>query len=335
MHVSWDGLSTQSKSGNRKRFWQGHIEAGASLAKQVLAAFEDAICMTCTDDGKPNSAGHYSATRRTSQQPTTADSTLLDVHRRALASKEAAREKAEADAAEANATAAAAAAAKMSSLFSAVPNGLGTNDEPMSEAQLEQRRQMERTRLLNELGMDYLSASFEAPVWKMQIADDMKAEGLMLNDNMVEANRRLYGKAKCVVSERRTDEAGREEAEVQQAKTRRRQTHECSSLGQQVPTSAQRCFFCHQDDYESSECGDSEAESNDQASPATAGQGAPSSESESSPDGKEPPAASDDSDQGEALDTFGFARDSGSEGEDEDNEPKQAPPMAPIPTSSR
>ena len=71
MHVSWDGLSTQSKSGNRKRFWQGHIEAGASLAKQVLAAFEDAICMTCTDDGKPDSVGHYSATRRTSQQPTT------------------------------------------------------------------------------------------------------------------------------------------------------------------------------------------------------------------------------------------------------------------------
>ena len=177
MHVSWDGLSTQSKSGNRKRFWQGHIEAGASLAKQVLAAFEDAICMTCTDDGKPNSVGHYSATRRTSQQPTTADSTLLDVHRRALASKEAAREKAEADAAEANATAAAAAAAKMSSLFSAVPNGLGTNDEPMSEAQLEQRRQMERTRLLNELGMDFPVAS-ATPDWTWpEAAAEFQAQG--------------------------------------------------------------------------------------------------------------------------------------------------------------
>ena len=167
----------------------------------------------------------------------------------------------------------------------------------------------------------------------MQIEDDMRAAGHAPNGT-TEANRRLYDKARCEVRKRWAAEAGREEKDVKQAKTRQRQAHECSPLGQQVPTSAQRCFFCCSDDDESSECGDSEAEGRDQASPTDTGRGAASSEHESPSDDEEPPATSDGNGQNAELDTFGFGHDSDSNGEDdgkisEQKQTSSATPAAP------
>ena len=108
----------------------------------------------------------------------------------------------------------------------------------------------------------------------------------------------------------------------------------CTS--QQLPTNSpsptKRCFFCCSDDSESSECGDSEAEGRDQASPTDTGRGAASSEHESPSDDEEPPAASDGNGQNAELDTFGFGHDSDSNGEDDGkiSERKQTSPVTPA-----